>query len=70
MTSMTIKQFMEKTGIAQRTLNRRLQMLNAHPVGTTMQQRTSFLWSIEDLEKALSLVGVYTAPRGRRRKER
>jgi hypothetical protein len=68
MTAVTIKQFIEKTGISQRTLNRRLGMLNAHPVGTTMQQRTSFLWSLEDLEKALSLVGVYTAPRGRRRK--
>ena len=68
MTSMTIKQFIAKTGISQRTLNRRLGMLNAHPVGTVMQQKTSFLWSLEDLEKALSLVGVYTAPRGRRKK--
>lgn len=69
MTTMTIKQFIAKTGISQRTLNRRLGMLNAHPVGTTVQQRTSFLWALEDLEKALSLVGVYTAPRGRRKKE-
>lgn len=69
MTTMTIKQFIAKTGISQRTLNRRLGMLNAHPVGTTVQQRTSFLWALEDLEKALSIVGVYTAPRGRRKKE-
>jgi hypothetical protein len=68
MTSMTIKQFREKTGMTQSTLRNKLIALNASPVGVDTYGKLSWLWAVEDLEKAFSLVGVYLSPRGRPRK--
>ena len=70
MSSMTIKQFREKTGMTQSTLRSKLINLDASPVGVTVNKegRPSFLWALTDLEKAFSLVGVYLAPRGRHKK--
>lgn len=68
MTSMTIKQFREKTGMTQSTLRNKLIALNVTPVGVTKQGRPSFLWAVSDLEKAFSLVGVYLTTRGRPKK--
>jgi len=65
---MTIRQFREKTGMTQSTLRNKLIALNAIPIGVTKQGRPSFLWAVEDLEKAFSLVNTYLAPRGRPRK--
>jgi hypothetical protein len=68
MTTMTARQFLEKTGMSQATLRRKLIALNASPVGISTEGKTSFLWAVEDLEKALSLVNTYLSPRGRPRK--
>jgi hypothetical protein len=68
MKSMTIKQFLEITDMSQATLRRKLIALNASPVGVTTQGKTSWLWALEDLEKAMSLVNVYLSPRGRPKK--
>jgi hypothetical protein len=57
---MSIKQFLEITGIKRTTLTRRLNRIDAHPVGTisTKDVQTSYLWSLQDLVKA-SLLGEY-----------
>jgi hypothetical protein len=68
MTSMTIRQFREKTGISQATLRRKLIALNVTPVGISNQGKTSFLWAVDDLETAFSLVNTYLSPRGRPKK--
>jgi hypothetical protein len=68
MKTMTIKQFTKKTGMSQATLRRKLIALNVSPVGISNQGKTSFLWAVEDLEKALSLVNTYLSPRGRPKK--
>jgi hypothetical protein len=68
MSSMTIRQFREKTGMSQATLRRKLIALNVSPVGISNQGKTSFLWALDDLEKAFSLIGIYSAPRGRHKK--
>jgi hypothetical protein len=68
MTTMTIKQFTKKTGMSQATLRRKLIALNVSPVGTSTEGKTSFLWAVEDLEKAFSLVNTYLSPRGRPKK--
>ena len=68
MKTMTIKQFTKKTGMSQATLRRKLIALNASPVGVDTYGKLSWLWAVEDLEKAFSLVGVYLSPRGRPRK--
>lgn len=68
MKSMTIKQFTKKTGMSQATLRNKLIALNASPVGVDTYGKMSWLWAVEDLEKAFSLVGVYLSPRGRPRK--
>jgi len=68
MTTMTARQFLEKTGMSQATLRRKLIALNASPVGISTEGKTSFLWAIEGLEKAFSLVNTYLSPRGRPRK--
>jgi len=68
MKTMTIKQFTKKTGMSQATLRRKLIALNVSPVGISNQGKTSFLWALDDLEKALSLVNTYLSPRGRPRK--
>ncbi len=54
--------------MSQATLRRKLIALNASPVGATTQGKTSWLWALDDLEKAMSLVNVYLPPRGRPRK--
>ena len=68
MKTMTIKQFREKTGMSQATLRRKLIALNVSPVGISNQGKTSFLWALDDLEKAFSLVNTYLSPRGRHKK--
>jgi hypothetical protein len=68
MKPMTIKQFTKKTGMSQATLRRKLIALNVSPVGTSTEGKTSFLWALDDLEKALSLVNTYLSPRGRPKK--
>ena len=68
MKTMTIKQFREKTGMSQATLRRKLIALNASPVGVDTYGKMSWLWALDDLEKALSLVNTYLSPRGRPKK--
>lgn len=68
MSSMTIKQFREKTGMSQATLRRKLIALNVLPVGVSKQGKTAWLWATSDLEKAFSLVNTYLSPRGRPKK--
>jgi hypothetical protein len=68
MKTMTIRQFTKKTGMSQATLRRKLIALNVSPVGTSTEGKTSFLWALDDLEKALSLVNTYLFPRGRPKK--
>ena len=66
MKTMTVRQFLKMTGMSQGTLRRRLIALDASPVGVCNEGKTSWLWALEDLEKAFS--GIYSAPRGRPRK--
>lgn len=66
MKTMTVRQFLEMTGMSQATLRRRLIALNVSPIGVSNEGRTSWLWAVEDLKKAYS--GKYSAPRGRPRK--
>lgn len=68
MKTMTIRQFLELTGMSQATIRRKLIHLNAAPVGISNQGKASHLWALTDLEKAFSLIGVYSSPRGRPRK--
>jgi DNA transposition AAA+ family ATPase len=68
MSSMTIRQFQEKTGMSQATLRRKLIAIGVSPVGVSTQGKTSHLWLTEHLEKAFSLIGIYSAPRGRPKK--
>lgn len=68
MKTMTARQFLEKTGMSQATLRRKLIALNVSPVGVSTEGKTSFLWALNDLEKAFSLVNTYLSPRGRPRK--
>jgi hypothetical protein len=66
MKTMTVRQFLEMTGMSQATLRRRLIALGVSPIGVSNEGRTSWLWALEDLEKAFS--GIYSAPRGRPKK--
>jgi hypothetical protein len=66
MKTMTVRQFLEMTGMSQATLRRRLIALDVSPIGVSNEGRTSWLWAVEDLKKAYS--GKYSAPRGRPRK--
>jgi hypothetical protein len=68
MKTMTARQFLEKTGMSQATLRRKLIALNASPVGVDTYGKMSYLWALDDLEKAFSLVNTYLSPRGRPRK--
>lgn len=59
MISMTIKEFVTLTGAKRSSLNRRLDEIGAVPVGhVAVTTRHAYKWLVQDLEKALSLIGT------------
>lgn len=68
MNSMTLKEFTELTGVARSSMDRRLEDIGATPIGcVAVTARYAYKWSVDDLEKAASLVGTHVR-RGRPKK--
>lgn len=57
MKTMTLNKFVEITGMARSSLDRRLAEIDAHPVGSSSEAQLSYLWDLQDLVKAAMLVG-------------